>query len=118
MSPSTSFTDTFKANATSKVDVAVNTSVEEKNWCIKREECRNCEELRKKLEEISTRLPDIQEEKARVCDFAKELEAKRDQLFRDMEKMKRNHEKITSELGEELENEKRKFAREKMVFDM
>ncbi|XP_018562138.1 centromere protein J [Anoplophora glabripennis] len=118
VSPSSSFTDTFKASTIQNVDVATNTSMEEKDENVKNEKCQNCHELQVKLEKVSKQLPDIQVEKARVCDFAKELEVKRDQLYKDMEMMKQKHDRVISEMKEELDNEKRRFAREKMMFDM
>lgn len=63
-------------------------------------------------------IPDIQAEKAKVCDFAKDLEKKRDQLNKDMQKMKKKYEKDIEDLQLELEADKKKFVREKAVFDM
>lgn len=80
--------------------------------------CETCSELRKQLDKLLKEIPDIQAEKARVCDFAKDLEKKRDHLNKEMQKMKNKYEKDIEDLQSELEAEKKKFIREKAVFDM
>ncbi|KAG5873456.1 hypothetical protein JTB14_007223 [Gonioctena quinquepunctata] len=117
-SPSSFYTDfenTFIGNT--KVDIAVNTSFEEKEEN-KTITCDTCEELRNKLSKLSKEVPDIQAEKARLCDFAKDLEKKRDQLSKEIVKLKKKYEEDTKDLQTELEEEKKKFSREKAVFDM
>lgn len=115
----TEFENTFKGNIINTVDVAVNTSFsindETVQTCI---ECLNCDALREKLKNIMRDIPDIQAEKARVCDFVKDLEKKRDQLNNEMQKMKKKYEKDIEDLKLELQNEKKKFTKEKAVFDM
>lgn len=115
----TDFENTVKGTTRNTIDVAVNTSFsfndESAQTCI---ECLNCDELREQLKNLMREIPDIQAEKARVCDFAKDLEKKRDQLNNEMQKMKKKYEKDIEDLKIELENEKKKFTKEKAVFDM
>ncbi|KAJ8921119.1 hypothetical protein NQ315_013589 [Exocentrus adspersus] len=107
-------TDTTCRNDTAvKVDAAVNTSTEQKEECVQSEPCQNCEELQTKLDKITKQLPDIQAEKAKICDFAKELENKRDQLSIEIEKLKLKHESVISQMQEELESEKEEICSRK-----
>lgn len=63
-------------------------------------------------------IPDIQKEKARICDFAKDLEKKRDQLSIEIQKLKDKYDRDVNDLKEELAAEKKKFVKEKALFDM
>lgn len=115
----TEFENTFKSSIRNRNDVAVNTSFSEKEESVQIcMECQNCAELKQQLNKLMKQIPDIQAEKAKVCDFAKDLEKKRDLLNRDMQKMKENYEKDTGDLRAELEAEKKKFLKEKAIFDM
>lgn len=116
----TDFENTFKSSIQqNRQDAAINTSFSNKDESVdNRLECQNCTEMKQKLEHLLKELPDIQAEKARVCDFAKDLEKKRDQLNKEMQKMKAKYEKDIEDLRAELEGEKKKFVREKAVFDM
>lgn len=53
-----------------------------------------------------------------MCDFAKELESKRDQLYKELQYVKEKYEKDIEDLQEELETAKVKSAREKALIDM
>lgn len=116
---SSSFYTDFENTFNGRNDVAVNTSFpiedESAQTCT---ECQSCIELKQQLKKMMKEIPDIQEEKARVCDFAKDLEKKRDQLNNEMQKMKKRYEKDIEDLKIEVDNEKKKFLREKAVFDM
>lgn len=115
----TDFETTFKSSVRNRHDVAVNTSFSKEDECV-----QSCKEyntdikLKQQLNKLMKEIPDIQAEKAKVCDFAKDLEKKRDQLNKDMQEMKIKYEKDIEDLQVELETEKKKFAREKAVFDM
>nr|XP_023026486.1 uncharacterized protein LOC111514481 [Leptinotarsa decemlineata] len=113
----TDFENTFRGPT--RVDTAVNTSFKDKEETApKVETCFSCGELKKQLDRLSKEVPDIQAEKARVCDFAKDLEKKRDQLSKEIQNLKKKYEEDVGDLREELEGEKKKFVREKAVFDM
>lgn len=115
----TDFENTFKSSVRNRNDVAVNTSFSNKDESIQnRMECQSCTELKQQLNKLMKEIPDIQAEKAKVCDFAKDLEKKRDQLNKELQKMKNKYEKDIEDLQLELETEKKKFVREKAVFDM
>lgn len=115
----TDFENTFKSSVRNRNDVAVNTSFSNKADSVQScRECDSCAELKQQLNKLMKEIPDIQAEKARVCDFAKDLEKKRDQLNKDLQKMKSKYEKDIEDLQLELDAEKKKFTREKAVFDM
>lgn len=115
----TEFENTFKSSLQSRRNVATNTSFSNKDESIQScMACQNCDELKKQLNKLMKEIPDIQAEKAKVCDFAKDLEKKRDQLNKEMQKMKNKYEKDIEDLQLELEADKKKFVREKAVFDM
>lgn len=114
----TEFENTFRSSR-NKIDAAVNTSFRSKDETVQScLECPSCIEMKQQLEKLLKEIPDVQAEKARVCDFAKDLEKKRDQLNKDMQKMKNKYEKDIEDLQAELETEKKKFHKEKAVFDM
>ncbi|CAG9814944.1 unnamed protein product [Phaedon cochleariae] len=119
-SPSSLYTDfetTYRE--TTKVDAAVNTSDLEKPQYPQNDKgCSECEELKDSLNRLKREVPDIQAEKAKLCDFAKDLEKKRDQLSKEIEKLRKKYDKDIGELQEELDSEKKKFLREKSIFDM
>lgn len=97
----------------------MNTSFPNKEESIQNSlECQSCAELKHQLSKLMKEVPDIQAEKARVCDFAKDLEKKRDLLNKEMQTIKVKYEKDIEDLQGELETEKKKFVREKAVFDM
>lgn len=104
----------------SKVDAAVNTTFNETTDQIAQisSECQNCKKLQTQLNNLLDEVPDIQAEKARVCDFAKELENKRDLLTKEIENLKKKYEEDINDLRIELDAEKKKYLREKAVFDM
>lgn len=116
----TDFESTFKSNvAKNRNDVGVNTSFPNDEEIVRNSmKCQSCVELKQQLDRLTKEIPDIQAEKAKVCDFAKDLEKKRDQLNRDIQKMKSAHVKDIEDLQAELEAEKKKFHREKAIFDM
>ncbi|KAJ8940913.1 hypothetical protein NQ318_017504 [Aromia moschata] len=120
-SPPSCYTDsetTYKGDYSNRIDAAVNTTFKDEDETILNQKCANCEELERKLEELQKALPDVKAEKARVMDFAKELERKRDKTAMEMQKLRRDYENELSELRREIESEKKKYAKEKAVFDM
>ncbi|CAH1110192.1 unnamed protein product [Psylliodes chrysocephalus] len=103
-----------------KTDAGVNTSFAEKSAGTQTQfdECFGCVQLRNKIEKLEKDLPNITAEKAKLCDFAKELESKRDQLYKELQYVKEKYEKDIEDLQEELETAKVKSAREKALIDM
>ncbi|CAG9854405.1 unnamed protein product [Phyllotreta striolata] len=103
-----------------KVDTGVNTSYVEEQQCNrpKFEQCTGCVELRNKLSKLEKDIPNITLEKAKLCDFAKELESKRDDIQKEMEFMKLKYEKDLEDLREELAEEKVKSAKDKALVNM
>nr|CAH7741184.1 unnamed protein product [Callosobruchus chinensis] len=120
-SPSSFYTDfenTLQGESPKKVNVAVNTSFTGVEESTQIDKCLNCEALHEAIENLKKQVPNIQKEKARICDFAKDLEKKRDQLSRDLQKLQKKYDEDVGDLTKELENEKKKFQKEKAVFDM
>nr|CAI5862017.1 unnamed protein product [Callosobruchus analis] len=120
-SPSSFYTDfenTLQGGSPKKVNVAVNTSFTGIEESTQIDKCLNCEALQEAMEHLKKQVPNIQKEKARICDFAKDLEKKRDQLTRDLQKLQKKYDEDVGDLTKELENEKKKFQKEKAIFDM
>lgn len=103
-----------------RIDVAVNTSLNETaDQTVQfSSECENCLQLQTKLDQLTKDLPDIQAEKAKVCDFAKDLERKKDELKQEIETLTYRYEETISELRNELQHQKKKYEKEKAYFDM
>lgn len=115
----TDFENTFKSSIPNRVDAGVNTSFPLKDECVQNSaSCQSCLELKRQLDRLMNEIPDIQAEKAMVCDFAKDLEKKRDQLNKEMQNMKKKYENDIEDLRVELETERKKFVKEKSIFDM
>ncbi|CAH1959195.1 unnamed protein product [Acanthoscelides obtectus] len=114
----TDFENTLQGASPKKVNIGVNTSFTGVEESTQIENCLNCEALTETMEKLKKQIPDIQKEKAKLCDFAKDLEKKRDQLTRDLHKLQKKYDEEVGDLMTELENEKKKFQKEKAIFDM
>ncbi|XP_060534382.1 centromere protein J isoform X2 [Cylas formicarius] len=97
-------------DASRRIDVAVNTSFNCTSDETIREECSQCEQFRLEIRQLQT---DNKKLKAKAGD----LETKNQRLEREAKKTNQNHLEAVGRLKEELEAERKKFAREKTIFE-
>ncbi|XP_056633622.1 cytadherence high molecular weight protein 2 isoform X2 [Diorhabda sublineata] len=115
LSPSSFYTD-FESTLErfNKINTAVNTSFSQN----KEASCQNCIDLQDKLEKLLYESTNVEVEKRKLCDLTKELEHQCRELTAEIEKLKLNYDKDIEDLREELDEERKKFAREKALLDM
>lgn len=97
-----------------KIHTAVNTSFSHQIEA----SCQKCIDLEGKLERLLHESSNVEVEKAKLYDLTKELEHRCTLLAAEMEKLKLNYDKDVEDLREELDEERKKFEREKALVDM
>lgn len=116
----TDYETTCQSDSSKKIDAGVNTSFDcsGRNETVKNlESCADCEDLRLKLSNTKLKLQEADSENANLKTDIRSIERKYEQMRKEMKKSKKNYEDLLHSLQEELEAEKRRFAKEKLYFD-